>query len=85
MHLLDADLYSFRFVDRTVSFSDKVELTDLAGIDPRFVCFAFVPTDGRPLLRNPPCDFSEGREQKTPHVPVGTPIYHIQVDRRSSS
>ena len=32
------------FVDQTVSFSDGVGITDIAGIDPRFVS-----TDGRPL------------------------------------
>jgi len=37
------------FVDETVSFNDEVEITDITRIDPRFLCFAFVSTDGRPL------------------------------------
>jgi len=37
------------FIDETVSFADEVELTNVAGIDPRFLCFALVSTDGQPL------------------------------------
>ncbi len=37
------------FVDETVSFGDEVKVADITGLDPRFICFAFVSTDGRPL------------------------------------
>ena len=37
------------FVDKAISFGDEIEITEITGIDPRFVCFAFVSTDGRPL------------------------------------
>ena len=37
------------FIDESVSFADKIELTNVADIDPRFLSFALVSTDGQPL------------------------------------
>jgi len=37
------------FVEDPISFGDGIELTEIGDIDPSFVCFAIVSTDGRPL------------------------------------